>query len=255
MFMVTGTDRQPGKQTSPVSKSNGNRIFGVIRTLPPNKKALAVSIISLLATVLLFVLGMQNLQKAYHSAEQSAYEGIYQTAYNMAEARNHVSNYAVISVEYAKEVSRLEVLTVSGSEFVIKNADETNKITSWLEVQGTGVFTIDLSMGEFIVDSERHYVLVRIPKPMLTDCKLSGTGKQFWKDGRIISNGSVAEGVRLSQAQMREGQLALEASMMQNRTFYDAAQEAAKRSVESLIQQWNPNIPDLFIRVEFIENP
>ena len=253
--MVTGTDRQPGEKAFPVSKSKRSRILDFIRTLPPNKKALVLNVILLLATVLFFALGMRNLKESYQSTKQSVYEGIYQTAYNMAEARNHVSNYVVISVDRAKEVSRLEVLTVSGSEFVIKNADKTSKITSWLEVQGTGVFTIDLSMGEFIVDSERHHVLVRIPKPMLTECKLSGTGKQFWKDGRIISNGSVAEGVRLSQAQMREGQLALEASMMQNRTFYDAAQEAAKRSVESLIQQWNPNIPDLFIRVEFIENP
>lgn len=253
--MATGTDRQPGKKASSVSKRKQSRILDFIRTLPPNTKALVLNVILLLATVLVFVLGLQNLQKAYHSAEQSAYEGIYQTAYDMAEARNHVSNYVVISVEHAKEVSRLEVLTVSGSEFVIKNADKTSKITSWLEVQGTGVFTIDLSMGEFIVDSERHHVLVRIPKPMLTECKLSGTGKQFWKDGRIISNGSVAKGVRLSQAQMREGRLALEASMMQNRAFYNAAQEAAKRAVESLIQQWNPNVPDLCVRIEFIENP
>lgn len=253
--MVTEADRQPGKKASPVSKSKLSRILDFIRTLPPNKKSLALNIILLLAMVLFFALGMQNLKESYHSAEQSAYEGIYQTAYNMAEARNHVSNYVVISVEHAKEVSRLEVLTVSGSEFVIKNADKTSKITSWLEVQGTGVFTIDLSMGEFIVDSERHCVLVRIPKPMLTECKLSGTGKQFWRDGRIISNGSVAEGVRLSQAQMREGRLALEASMMQNRAFYNAAQEAAKCAVESLVQQWNPNVPDLCVRVEFIENP
>lgn len=242
--MVTGTDRQPGEKASPVSKSKRSRILDFIRTLSPNKKALGLNVILLLATVLFFALGMRNLKESFHSAEQSAYE-----------ARNHVSNYVDISVEHAKEVSRLEVLTVSGSEFVIKNADKTSKITSWLEVQGTGVFTIDLSMGEFIVDSERHHVLVRIPKPMLTECKLSGTGKQFWKDGRIISNGSVAEGVRLSQAQMREGRLALEASMMQNRAFYNAAQEAAKRAVESLIQQWNPNVPDLCVRIEFIENP
>ena len=100
--MVTGTDRQPGEKAFPVSKSKRSRILDFIRTLPPNKKALVLNVILLLATVLFFALGMRNLKESYQSTKQSVYEGIYQTAYNMAEARNHVSNYVVISVDRAR---------------------------------------------------------------------------------------------------------------------------------------------------------
>ena len=149
------------------------------------------------------------------------------------------------------------MLTVSGSEFVIKNADSDNKTVSWLEVQGTGVFTVDLSAGEFIVDPERQSVLVKVPKPVLTECAVTGTGKHFWNNGGIFYNffkGSVDDGVRLSQAQMSEGRMKLEDSMRKSRTFSEASQKAAINMIESLVQQWNPNIPDLQIEVEFIED-
>lgn len=223
----------------------------------PHQKQKAIQILTpaiLLCTIIFAFLGRGRMVDAYANAEQSTYTAFYKTAYDIAEARNHVSNYVVISVDGAHEVSRLEVLTVNGSEFVIKKADEKDKTTSWIKVQGTGVFTVDLSAGEFITDSQRHHVLVRVPKPMLTECKISGTGKHFFKNGRMLSNGSVADGVRLSQEQMSEGRLKLEDSMKQSRIFHEEAQNGAIRAIESLVQQWNPTIPDLQVTVEFIEN-
>ena len=208
-------------------------------------------------SLLILFLGQIRMKNAYQTAEQNAYNGIYQTAFDIAEAQNHVSNYAVITVEGIQEVSRLEVLTVSGSEFVIKNADSNDKTVSWLEVQGTGVFTVDLSAGEFIVDSERQSVLVKIPKPTLTECTVTGTGKHFWNNGGIFYNlfkGSVADGVRLSQEQMGEGRMKLETSMRQSRIFNDASKDAAINMIQSLVQQWNPNVPDLRVEVEFVED-
>lgn len=210
-----------------------------------------------LGSILILFLGQIRMKNAYQTAEQNAYNGIYQTAFDIAEAQNHVSNYAVISVEGIQKVSRLEVLTVSGSEFVIKNADSDNKTVSWLEIQGTGVFTVDLSASEFIVDPERQSVLVKIPKPVLTECTVTGTGKHFWNNGGIFYNffkGSVADGVRLSQEQMSEGRMKLETSMRQSRIFNDASKDAAVNMIQSLVQQWNPNVPDLQIEVKFIEN-
>lgn len=220
-----------------------------------NKNILFLALM-ILGSILIFFLGMGRMKNAYQTADQNAYNGIYQTAFDIAENHNHVSNYAVISVEGIQEVSRLEVLTVSGSEFVIKTADSNNKTVSWLEVQGTGVFTVDLSAGEFIVDKERQAVLVKVPKPVLTECSVTGTGKRFWNNGGVFYNyfkGSVAEGVRLSQEQMSEGQIKLENSMKQNRTFNEKSQEAAKNMIISLVQQWNPNVPDLRIEVQLFE--
>ena len=199
--------------------------------------------------------GVRRMENAYETAREDTYSAFYQTAYDLAEKQNHVSNYAVISIEAAQEVSRLEVLTVSDSEFVIKEADDNDPTISWLEVQGIGVFTVDLSACEFIADSERQYVLVRAPKPALTECKVSGTGKQFWKrTGFFTGNGSVAEGVRLSQNQLSEGQIKLEDSMKQNRGFYESAKSAAVDMIGSLVKKWNPSIPELQVEIEFFES-
>lgn len=123
-----------------------------------NRNVISPALI-VLEDILILFFGQIRIKNAYQTAEQNAYNGIYQTAFDIAEAQNHVSNYAVISVEGIRKVSRLEVLTASGSEFVIKNADSDKKTVSWLEVQGTGVFTVDLFAGEFIVDPERQSVL------------------------------------------------------------------------------------------------
>ena len=222
--------------------------------LSPRQKWLGCIVAVIFLTAFLFVLGLFRIRSAYNTSKQNSYDSFYQAAYDFAENQNHVSNYALISVEAAKEVSRLEVLSVSDSEFVIKNADGKDRTTSWLEVQGTGVFTVDLSAGEFIVDSERQCVLVRVPKPVLTECKVSGTGKQFWKrNDFLIFNGSIADGVQLSQDQRKEGLIKLEDAMKRNRNFYEAAQKAAESAVGALVQQWNPSVPNLQVAVEFIE--
>lgn len=232
-----------------------------LSNLSPKKKkvlyggvAAFITVALIAASSVLFMGGRHRMEESYQIASQNAYDGIYEAAFQFAEARNHVSNDVNISIGDTKEVSRLEVLAVSGSEYIIKNSDETSKVTSWLEVQGTGIFTVDLAFGEFIVDSDRHYVLVKVPQPELTECTVSGTGKQFWRDGWIIANGSVAEGVRLSQAQLGEGRMKLEESMKQSRRFHEAAQETAIRMIKSLVEEWNPNIPDLQVEVEFIES-
>jgi hypothetical protein len=67
-------------------------------------------------------------------------------------------------------------------------------------------------------------------------------------------NGSVAEGVQLSQNQLKEGRIKLEDAMKQDRRFYDESQKAAVSMIESLVKQWNPSVPDLQVEVEFIES-
>lgn len=217
-------------------------------------KSLLLCCLSLLIAFFIFIAGIMRMKKAYDTAVQNTYDEFYQTAFDFAEKQNHVSNYAIISVENIQEISRLEVLTVSDCEFVIKNADEESSTVAWLEVQGTGVFTVDLSASEFITDSERKNVLVRIPKPALTECTVSEADDRFWKDGSIFFNGSTAEGVQLAQAQMREGRIMVENAIRQNRTFNDAAKKSAVYMIQSLVQQWNPTIPDLQVEVEFIED-
>lgn len=223
-----------------------------LNRFPPQVINWTVLTLSVLFTLPIILFGVNYMKDKYQNARQNAYDEYYQPAYDWAEERNHVSNYVLVSVDGAREVSRLEVLTVNDSVFITKNADKTEKTTSWLEVQGTGVFTVDLSAGEFIVDSERQYVLVRVPNPALTECTASGTGKSFVQNGKFLSNGSIAEGVRLVQAQKKEGQIKLEDAMRQSRYFHEAAQNAAKLSIEAIVKKWNPDVPDLQVEVEFI---
>ena len=236
------------QEASPTEKTS-------FRNCSPWKKQLLIVGTVVLLTIAIIVAGICLTKSAFNTVRQDVHDSCYDTAYNFAEQRNHVSNYALISVDAAREVSRLEVLSVSDSEFVIKNADKNDRTISWLEVQGTGVFTVDLAAGEFITDPARQYVLVRVPRPVLTECKVSGTGKQFLKRADfLIFNGSVAEGVQLSQNQLKEGRIKLEDAMKQDRRFYDESQKAAVSMIESLVKQWNPSVPDLQVEVEFIES-
>ena len=251
--------KQHGKRVSTAgNRAEKHSIFGIFKNISPAGKVMLRNILGvsciILITVFFFMQGVDRMKENYHTRKQNVYDSFQETAFAIAEAQNHVSNDVIISIEGVQEISRLEVLAVSGSAYVIKNANEDDKTTSWLEVQGTGVFTVDLSAGEFIADSERQHVLVWIPKPMLTECKVSGTGKLFWRNGALFSNGSIAEGVRLSQKQLGEGRLKLEDSMKQNRLFHESAQRAAISIIESLVRQWNPNIPDLQVTVESIDN-
>lgn len=218
----------------------------LIKTLP--------SLALILAAIFIFYAGKVRMKDMYDTVSQNLYDKIYQSSFDFAEASTHTSNYAVISIEGIEEISRLEVLTVSDSEFVTKNADENDSTVAWLEVQGIGIFTVDLSASEFIIDRARQSVLVRIPAPALTVSSILEADQKFWKNGSIIFNGSAAEGVHLGQAQLREGRILIENAIKQNRSFNEAAKDSAVRMIQSLVQQWNPKIPDLQVEVEFIES-
>lgn len=220
----------------------------------------ALFAVFLIAALLLIYFGSdirsRHISDAYIAARdaeaESVYQRFYDTAFEQAEERYHVSNRAVISIGDVTRLTRLEVLTVSDSEFVIENeSDNDQKITSWLEVQGIGVFTVDLQAAEFITDAQRQYVLVRVWKPELTNCTISSTGDHFWKNG--IWNDSIKVGVELSREQMREGRQLVEDSIRRNRNFYDSALSAAESSIRSLVKSWNPDIPDLTVEIEFID--
>lgn len=192
-----------------------------------------------------------NTEAAYNSAKQKAYDRYFQIAFEREEKKNHVSNYGLINIEDVHEVSKLEVLKVSGTEFVTENAaDNDQNITSWIQVKGIGIFTVNLAMGEFIADSSRGYVLVRVPKPVLTECKVTETGQLLWKNDWM--NDKIGDGVRLSQAQLSEGRRRLEVSMKSSGRFNNAARKSAERNIQLLVQQWNPQNPDLQVKVEFV---
>ena len=223
------------------------------------------SLWSIVLAVVILVSGGMLARHHYQAVRDETYNCFYQTAFDLAEQQNHVSNEIAISVTSAKEVSRLEVLRAGDSVYLAKNADETDDMISWVEVQGEGVFTTDLSAAEFICDSPRQHVLVKAPVPILSEFRISDSRTLFLKKDKqfqfpfwfpfigkpTFRNGSVQAGMNLAMDQRNEAYVQLEDSMKQNRYFHESAKDSAVRAIELLVKQWNPDLPDLQVDVEF----
>lgn len=176
-------------------------------------------------------------------------------SYNMGEASNHVKNSGTIGVESVQEKAELEVLKVSDVEYITNNKSE-DKVTSWLEVPGNGVFTVDLSLSEFVVDDARHYVLVRVPKPEIQaenieidtqKVKILAYENNHW----VFDNGSVEEGEKLVLNQLSEAQTKIQEDIQSNERYFEIAQTSARNNIKQLIKSLNEDVSDLDIEVEF----
>lgn len=221
---------------------------------------LALMIVMAVAALLLFrnviSKGAEAVSDSYKSAFASerdvAYQARYQKYYDAAEAANHVTNRAAIHIGNIQETEKLEVLKVSDVEFILEDSDDNSEnITSWLEVPGEGTFVVDLQAAEFIVDNERSHVLVRLPYPELTNVKIDypNANNILFKDD--IFNGSYKDGENLAQKQLVEADLLIKKEFTSNERFYLNAQESAIATVEYLIRQLNPAVTDLSIDIEF----
>lgn len=225
------------------------------------KRLLFRGVLILVSAVLILVAAntlVKSTKRAYDAAKEKKSKEIYQSFYDMsfqtAEAEHHVENDIAISITSIQTVDKLEVLQVSDVEYVILDEEDNDQnITSWLEVPGNGVFTVDLTIAEYTVDAQRHYVHVRVPRPSLSEFSIDyGNIKQlFWNDD--IFNGSVKAGEDLVREQVREGSLLLKQYMTSNRMIYESASDAAKRMIASLVEQFNPDVPNLIVEVDFID--
>ncbi len=100
---------------------------------------------------------------AYNEAMAQTYDNFYQAAYNYCEEQNHVSNSATISIGSIKEENALEVLSVSENWIKISDSSQdSNRTTRWVEFTGTGVYTVDMSLSEFIIDDYNKFILVNV---------------------------------------------------------------------------------------------
>lgn len=227
-------------------------------TLPPwYKKGLwRISFVSVGIIAILILI--MSAKIAYNTKKEdnieSVYNAIYNNSFNAAEAKTHVSNRLAIAIGDIREMANLEVLRASDIEYVVTNSDDNpDNIISWLEVPGTGVFTVDLSCGEYIVDSQSQYVFIRVPQPILSNFKVDNENvKQLlWKDD--IFDGSVKVGEDEMRNQINEGAMRLKEYFLSNRIMHDNVLNSAKNMIKSLVKQFNPNLPNLTVEVEFIE--
>lgn len=175
--------------------------------------------------------------------------------YNLGEAAYHVKNRGIISIENIQERADLEVLAVSDVEY-ITNEKSGDKVTSWLEVPGTGVFTVNLAMSEFVIDDMRHYVLARVPKPEIKAENIQIDTKKvkilaYQNNHWIFDNGSVEEGEELARRQMSEAQAIIQEDVQSNERYFEIAKSSAESIIKQLIKSLNKDVANLDVEVEF----
>lgn len=193
-----------------------------------------------------------SYNNAYTSEREAASQAQYNKYYARAKQEYHVRNRATISIGDLRETAALEVLTVSDVEYVIEDSSSnSNGITSWLEVPGQGIYIVNLQAAEFIVDNERAYVLVRAPYPELTNIAINyaNVQKLFFKNDLL--NDSYKVGEDLARKQLGAADALIKKEFASNQHFYLSAQEAARSTIQCLVKQFNPEVTDLTVEVEF----
>ena len=158
-------------------------------------------------------------------------------SYNIAEADNHVKNRGIISIENIQEKADLEVLEVSDVEY-ITNEKSGDKVTSWLEVPGTGVFTVNLAMSEFVIDDMRHYVLARVPKPEIKAENIQIDTKKV----KILA---------YQNNHWSEAQAIIQEDVQSNERYFEIAKSSAESIIKQLIKSLNKDVANLDVEVEF----
>lgn len=202
--------------------------------------------------------GISGAKDAYQAvfAEVSGQtaEKYYVWAFDKGERDYHTSNAVAISLEGFREQANLEVLQASDVEFVVHDGDD---FKVWLSIPGNGVFTVDLALGEFLVDDVRRVVVARLPGPKLSACEIDKKNIEMFEldNGGIFHpfNGTYAKGEELAQSHLAEGARMIQEELGGNQMYQSSAEHSAERIVTELIQGMNPGIEDLKVVVEFLD--
>ncbi len=175
-----------------------------------------------------------------------------------------------LTIEDVQQISKLEVLQVTNITYITPEEDDAGVLESivstvtdlfvadaimWLKVPGTAVFTVDLSVAEFIVDSERSYVLIRIPTPEISEFTIDYGNVEplYFKDGGILSGNTAKVGVEKAEEYLKNAELELRSDITSNQRFYQSACTAAQTILTNLVKEFNCDVEDLTVEVEFLE--
>lgn len=195
--------------------------------------------------------GVAEAKEAYDSAKSAKVDQMRQfykdEGYRAGEKEYHTSNRVVISIDDVREITRLQVMEVSDVVYVV-NQEKTQE---WLKAIGIGTYTVNMAAGEYLIDNERQYVCIRIPKPTL-DVRLDKAERVFFKNESLL-NGSIRKGVEDAQNQRAEAQIELQNDIESDQKFYQKAEESAKEMIKNLVIKFNPYIPDITVDVEFFD--
>lgn len=249
------TDLIPERDASATKKMRA-------RDFCKRKKMLLFAIFAVCFVFVSVFLMWQGIKKSSDSAKESfdvafekekneAYQLIYDHAFNRAEEKYHVTGRGTISVSGMRELETLEVMSVMNDEFIVLVQEDGDR-EAWYEATAEGVFTIDLSTAEYIVDNERQYVIVRSPRPILTNVQVSNTECIF-----ETSKGLLHHGYTTGVQDAIEVENRVRAKMQEeiNINFYlqEQVEKRAVTALQDLVKQFNPNVEDIHADVEFMD--
>lgn len=212
---------------------------------------------------------IDSFSTAKDKAAEEVYQSFYDKSYDAAEKAHHVSNNVSISIGDLMEEQKLEVLKVSDViyetpgpkdrrwlEDLIANITDIfgSEVISWLEIPGNGVFTVNLQAGEFIIDEERQYVLIRVPSPELTEISIDYENVELllFEEGGVFKN-SAKYGMDKAVEQLQSAESRMIQNVNDNQEFYKRARDSTEKILVNLVKQLNPQLPDLSINIEFID--
>lgn len=218
--------------------------------------------------------GTKAATDSFVTAKGDAVDQVYNTFYDksfmIAEKKHHVSNEISITLGPLKEKQKIEVLKVSEVNYTEPDEEPEgltfstvkNKVTGivkgkpklWLEVPGNGVFTVNLQVGEFIIDDDRQYVLIRIPNPELTEFTIDyeNVKKLYFEEGGVLKN-TAKIGVDEAMKQLQSAELTIMQEVNNNQEFYQRAMQSTEKILVNIVKQLNPQLPDLVVDVEFTD--
>ncbi len=211
----------------------------------------------------------KTFSKTAEAVSEDVKGKFYDLAYEFAESTYHVSNQATITIDDVQEISKLEVLQVRDVTY-ITNSDEESAVLKnildslkdkikgdyvcWLKVPGTAVFTVDMTLSEFIVDYERAYILIRIPNPDISEFTIDYKDVEvLWSEDEGLFDHSVSVGVETAQSMLQDAESKLWNEMLSNQRFYQSARNAAETILTNLVKEFNADVEDLTVVIEFIE--
>ena len=211
-------------------------------------------IVSLLLLSNAITVGAASAKRSYLDEKNRKAEEVREGFYTAAREHYAVKNDVTINVEEIRKIEELEVLKVSDVEYIIDEEESRKGTTMWLEVPGTGTFTVDLKTSEIIVDDERGYVHVRLCVPELKNCDIDYSNVQLLNVKESIGNGSDKIGEEEAMKKLGEAQLMIRESIESDQQFLESAKNSARALVTSSIKAILADRDDIVVEVEFFDD-
>ncbi|MCR4638960.1 hypothetical protein [Ruminococcus sp.] len=194
----------------------------------------------------------------FNDTKKKTYDQFKQKSFDYFEEQNHVSNRAKITIGNIKEENSLEVLSVSDSWVKISDPEEDeDRTTRWVEFNATGVYTVDMSISEFIIDDYNNFILVKLKTPQLNHIALDNNTKAYlykYEKGFFELNGDYDSGVQMMLNDRAEALDNLTEQLENNDENLARAKMSTENLIRTFIKNINPelNLKDSDIQIEFI---